>query len=163
MFADNFYGKWMAIDGNWVSTTLYEVGDGYYMYYVPILLNGEQSNLIVRYDRDAKTYEVICACATVDESNLAPKQMRALESGDVVEFRFPAYTFDDQELVFEMGKVTWSNDVKVEDLDLGDGANLCRFVLTDVLGEEHTTDLYVQNYQGDSITVEPLADYLARQ
>ena len=163
VFADNFYGKWMAIDGNWVSTTLYEVGDGYYMYYVPILLNGEQSNLIVRYDRDAKTYEVICACATVDESNLAPKQMRALESGDVVEFRFPAYTFDDQELVFEMGKVTWSNDVKVEDLDLGDGAYLCRFVLTDVLGEDHTTDLYVQNYQGDSITVEPLADYLARQ
>ena len=162
VFADNFYGKWMAIDGNWVSTMLYEIGDGYNMYYIPVLLNGQDSNLIARCDMNAGTYEIVCACAVVDNTTLAPKEMRALENGDVIEFQFGASTFDGQELTFELGRVVWNDDVKMEDIDLGEGVYLFRFMLTDVLGEEHPTDLYVQNYEGDTITVEPLADYLER-
>ena len=48
----------------------------------------------------------------------------------------------------------------MEDLDLGEGAYLYQFVLTDVLGEEHDTEFYVQHYKADgSITVESLDDY----
>ena len=161
VFADDFYGSWMAIDGNWVSATLYEVGDGYNMYYIPVLLNGEASNLIARYDFDEDAYEVVCACAVIDEANLAPKEMRALEDGDVVQFQFNGYKLDgDESVVFSLGEVTWSDDVVMDDIDLGDGAYLFRFVLTDVLGGEHPTDLYVQNYQNGTIIVETLGEYL---
>ncbi len=162
VFADNFYGEWMAIDGNWVSATLYEVGDDYNMYYIPVLLNGEEANLIARYDFNDGAYEVVCACASFDgESKLAPKEMRALETGDVVDFRFTGYLIESDETVtFNLGQVTWSDGTTMKDVDLGDGAYLFRFNLTDVLGKDHETDLYVQVYQGDSITVVPLAEYL---
>lgn len=162
VFSDNFYGRWMAIDDNWVSAVLYEAGDDYTMYYIPVLLNGESTNLIARYDFNTGTYEVLCSCPVIDESNMSPKEMRALEEGDVIEFQFVAYFLDTEETVtFEMGEVVWSDDVVMEDVDLGPGGYLYRFQITDVLGEVHDTDLYVQHYQEDGyIYVKELADYL---
>ncbi len=164
VFADNFYGEWMAIEGNWVSGTLYEVGEDYNLYYIPALLNGEETNIIARYDFNKGKYEVVCACAAFDEEGkLAAKEMRALEEGDVVEFQFSGYLIDEDEAVtFTIGQVVWSDSTTMADVDLGEGAYLFRFILTDVLGEDHETDLYVQNYEGDSVTVETLENYLAK-
>ena len=163
VFADNFYGTWMAIDGNWVSATLYEAGDDYNMYYIPALLNGEETNIIARYDFNDGKYEVVCACAAFDEEGkLASKEMRALEAGDVVDFRFAGYLIDEDETVmFNLGQLTWSDTTAMEDVDLGEGAYLFRFIMTDVLGEDHGTGFYVQNYEGDTVTVETLEEYLA--
>ena len=161
VFADNFYGEWMAIDGNWVSAVLYEVGDDYNLYYIPVLLNGESTNLIARYDFNTASYEVLCSCPVIDD-NMAPKELKALENGDVIEFQFVGYLFEtDETVTFEMGEVVWSDDVVMEDVDLGSGGFLYRFVITDVLGEEHMTDLYVQDYRDDGyIYVKELSDYL---
>jgi len=164
VFSDNFYGEWMAIDGNWVNATLYEVGDDYNLYYIPAQVNGKETNIIARYDFTKGKYEIVCTCATFDEEGkLAPKEMRALEVGDVVEFQFAGYRLDtDETVIFNMGQVVWSESTTMEDLDLGEGAYLFSFVLTDVLGKDHDTDLYVQSYEGDYITVETLEDYLSR-
>ena len=48
----------------------------------------------------------------------------------------------------ETSFVEYSNP-ELYDLDLGEGAYLYQFVLTDVLGEEHDTEFYVQHYKAD--------------
>lgn len=160
VFSDNFYGDWMGIDGNAVSAILLEAGDGYNMYAIPILLNGEPSNLIAYYSYSENAYEIICACPVIGEEGLASKDLRALEEGDKIEFQFTAVSLEtDETFTFEMGEVTWSDSVTMEDVDLGDGAWLYRFVMTDVLGDDHYSDMYVQNAQGDQITVETLEEY----
>ena len=162
VFSDDFYGTWMAIDGYVVSTELLEAADGYNLYAIPVLVNDEETNLIATRDTNTGAYEVICSCPVVDEHSLAAKGMRALENGDEVAFRFAGYLVDTDETVsFKLGSTTWGDGIEMSDVDLEDGVYVLRFVMTDVLGEEHATSMYAQRYENGSITVEPLSEYLA--
>lgn len=161
VYSDNFYGEWMAIDGNYVCVNLVEHGDGYNIYSIPVRLNGENTNLVATYDYDSKKYEVLFASDDISEYGTAATNMRELKNGDKIEFMFGAYLLDTGEsFSFAMGSTTYSSSMKMEDLDLGEGVYLYQFVLTDVLGEEHDTEFYVQNYKADgSITVVTLDEY----
>ncbi|MBE6472683.1 MAG: zinc-ribbon domain-containing protein [Coriobacteriaceae bacterium] len=162
VYSDNFYGEWMAIDGNYVCANLVEHGDGYNIYSIPVNLNGESTNLVATYDFSTKKYEILFASDDIEEYGTAATNMRELKDGDKIEFLFGAYLFDTGEsFSFTMGSTTYSkSSTTMEDLDLGEGAYLYQFVLTDVLGEEHDTEFYVQHYKADgSITVESLDDY----
>ena len=148
-FTDNFQNDWLTIDGNYVSATLAEQGNGYNLYYVPINLNGERTGLVLEYDYSTNEYGVICLW---DENNaetgMAGRTNNLLEDGDQIEFLFPAanVTTGAQDVI-PLGTMTWHDDPEITYEGLGDGTFAFRYSVTDVLGTEHKTDLVFEKFE----------------
>jgi hypothetical protein len=148
-FTDNFQNDWLAIDGNYVSATLTEEGDGYNLYYIPINLNGERTGLLVEYDYSTNEFGVLCAWDENDTTTgMAGRTGRLLQGGDEVQFLFPATnTQTGEQSIIPLGTMAWHEDPKVAYEDLGDGTFAFRYVITDVLGNEQKTDLVYERFE----------------
>ncbi len=142
-FVDNFQDEWLTIDGHYVSATLSEEGNGYNLYYVPILLNDERTGLIVEYDYSTNEYAVLCAWDDANQvTNMAGKTGRLLQEGDKVQFLFPAANATTGASdVIPLETMNWHEDAPVVYEGLGDGKFAFRYVITDVLGNDTQTDL----------------------
>ena len=148
-FVDNFQDDWLTIDGNYVSATLAEEGDGYNLYYVPVNLNGTRSGLIVEYDYSTNEYSVICAWDDNNvETGMAGMAGILLEEGDEIQFLFPAanVTTGNQDTI-PLATMKWHDDVEIGYEGLGDGTFAFRYTITDVLGSKKATDLVFQEYK----------------
>ena len=147
-FVDNFQGKWLTIDGHYVSATLAEEGNGYNLYYIPIMLNGEQTGLIVEQDFTSQEYAVLCVWDDANQAtNMAGKTGRLLEEGDTVQFLFPAANATTGKSdVIPLETMEWHEDAPVIMEELGSGTFAFRYTITDVLGKETETDLVYQRY-----------------
>ena len=84
IFYDNFRGVWGAIDGHTVYMELSYEGDDYNLYWVPILLNGEEYNLHTAYDFTTESWSILGATQGIDENGMASKDMRLLLPGDKI-------------------------------------------------------------------------------
>ncbi len=84
VFSDNFRGVWGSINGALVYMELSYEGDDYNLYSVPILLNGEEYNLQVVYDFSEEAWSILGARQGIDESGMADKELRLLQSGDEI-------------------------------------------------------------------------------
>ena len=147
-FTDNFQCDWLTIDGNYVSATLSEQGDGYNLYYIPINLNGERTGMVVEYDYSTNEYGVVCLW---DENNtetgMAGRTGNLLQEGDQIEFLFPAANVSTgAQDVIPLGTMTWHEDPTITYEGLGDGTFAFRFDVTDVLGNEHKSDLVFEKF-----------------
>ena len=152
-FVENFQDDWLTIDGHYVSASLCEVGDGYNLYYIPILLNDEQTGLIVEYEFSTNEYNVLCVWDEANQATgMAGKTGRLLEEGDKVQFLFPAENaktgIND---VIPLETMTWHEDAKVVYEKLGDGNFAFRYEITDVLGNKIDTDLVYQRYKNGRV------------
>ena len=161
VYTDSFNGTWMSIDGNYVCTNLVEHGADYNIYSIPVKLNGSYTSLVAQYHYSTNKYEILCASDDIDEHGMSAKSMRELKEGDKIEFVLGAYLMDSKEpFDFVIGETTYSSSTKMEDMDLGEGAYMYQFVLTDALDKKHQTDYYVQRYRSDgTIVVETLDEY----
>ena len=148
-FVDNFQNDWIAIDGNFVSATLTEQGNGYNLYLVPITLNGERTNLLLEYDYSTNEFGVLCAWDENEVSTgMAGLTGRTLKEGDEIQFLFPTTNTSTEEQSFiPLGTMSWHEDPKITYEYMGDGTYGFRYAITDVLGNVQLTDLVFERYE----------------
>jgi len=143
-FKDNFRGVWGAIDGNLVNMELSFEGDGYNLYSVPILLNGEDYNLSVVYDMETASYEIQGAKKPIDESGMADKNLRYLVEGDVITTIHYAMPISDEEAELtpvEISTITVGSDLSFDEIELGDGTFMQMFEMRDMQGYSAYSDV----------------------
>lgn len=136
IFYDNFRGVWGSIDGHLVYMELSFEGDGYNLYSVPILLNGEQYNLQVAYDFAAEEWSILGASQGLDESGMASKELRLLEEGDVVTtiWKMASYSGDDDFEMYTADELTVTEDTSFGETLLFDGTYAMVFEMWDAAG-----------------------------
>jgi len=146
VFKDNFRGVWGAIDGNLVYMEIYYEGDGYNLYSVPVLLNGEEYNLSVVYDFEKEAYEIQGARKPIDESGMADKNMRYLVEGDVIttiHYMMSISDENDELTPVEVDQITVGSDITFEEIELGDGTFMQMFELRDMQGYSAYSDVFM--------------------
>lgn len=143
VFKDNFRGVWGALDGNLVNMELSYEGEGYNLYAVPVLINGENYNLIVVYDYETATYTIQGARKPVDESGMADKNLYYLIEGDVIKTIHYAMSIsgEDEEFIpVEIDEIIWNNNMTFEEIELGDGVFMQMFEMRDMQGYSAYSD-----------------------
>lgn len=123
IFYDNFRGVWGAIDDHLVYMELSFEGDGYNLYSVPILLNGEEYNLQVAYDFGVEEWIILGASRGLDDSGMASKEMRLLEEGDVITtiWKMASFSGDDDFEMYTVDDITVTADTAFGETALFDG------------------------------------------
>ncbi len=137
VFKDNFRGVWGSINGCLVNMELSYEGEGYNLYAVPVLINGEEYNLIVVYDYETATYAIQGARKPVNESGMADKNLYYLIEGDVIKTIHYAMSIsgEGEELTpVEIDEIIWDNDMTFEETELGDGIFMQMFEMRDMQG-----------------------------
>ncbi|MBR6677387.1 MAG: hypothetical protein IKL23_01485 [Oscillospiraceae bacterium] len=136
IFYDNFRGVWGAIDDHLVYMELSFEGDGYNLYSVPILLNGEQYNLQVAYDFTVEEWSILGASQGLDDSGMASKEMRLLEEGDVITtiWKLASFSGDDDFEMYTVEELTVTADTAFGETPLFDGSYSMVFEMWDAAG-----------------------------
>ena len=155
IFKDNFRGVWGGIDGFLVYMELTYEGDGYNLYTVPILLNGEDYNLNVVYDFDKAEYEIKGATKPIDESGMADKNMRSLMVGDVISTIHYATTISgdsDEFDAYVVDEITVTANTSFYETELGDGQYYQVFEMRDMQGNTVYSDVAEFDVRDGEIT-----------
>jgi len=155
VFKDNFRGVWGAIDGYLAYMELSYEGDGYNLYSVPILLNGEEYNLSVVYDYETASYEIQGARKPLDESGMADKNLRYLVEGDIITtiHYMMSISGDEEELTpVEVDQITVGTETTFSEIELGDGMFLQMFEMRDMQGYSAYSDAVVFEILNGEIT-----------
>ncbi len=137
VFKDNFRGVWGSLDGALCYMEIAYEGNGYNQYSVPILLNGEEYNLMVIYDFETAQYYIEGARKPLDESGAADKNLRYLVEGDEIQtiHYATAISSDDAELTavaIDTIKVTL--ETTFAETELGDGLFIMMYAMHDSQG-----------------------------
>ncbi len=142
IFYDNFRGVWGAIDGCLVYMELSFEGDGYNLYSVPILLNGEEYNLQVAYDFNIEQWDIIGASKGLDDSGMASKELRLLEEGDVITtiWQLASYSGDDDFEMYTVDEIIVTADTSFGEAPLFDGEYSMVFEMWDAMGNYAYSD-----------------------
>ena len=142
VFYDNFRGVWGAIDGCLVYMELSFEGDDYNLYSVPILLGGEEYNLLVAYDFSAEEWSILGASPALDESGMAAKELRLLEEGDIVTtiWQIASYSGDDDFEMYAAQELTVTADTSFGESPLPDGRYAMVFEMWDAVGNSVYSD-----------------------
>ena len=156
IFKDNFRGVWGGIDGCLVYMELTFEGDGYNLYTVPILLNGEDYNLNVVYDFNKAEYEIKGATKPIDEeSGMADKNMRSLIVGDVISTIHYATSISGDSNEFDayvVDEITVTENTSFYETDLGDGQYYQVFEMRDMQGNSVFSDVAEFDVKNGQIT-----------
>lgn len=159
IFKDNFRKKWGAIDGNPVYMELYYEGDGYNLYSVPVLLNGEAYNLMVVYDSGEEAWQIQGARKSLDDSGMADKDLRRLVPGDKITTLHYATPISGDSDEFEEVSVTtftFTSDTAFSETELGDGMYIMVFEMRDAHGNfAYSEPVVFECTGGDILTYIP--------
>ena len=152
---DNFQGEWMTVGGELVTPVIIEEDADYAMYAVPVKVNGEETNLRIRYDIVGESYKIIDTYGGVDpETGMSARDSHPLEEGDEITFLFYGGEVETDEMgelaestgladmkTYEMGTITYhARTTRVEKGPLEDGAYLYSFEVHDIFGNVHYSD-----------------------
>ena len=142
IFYDNFRGVWGAVDGHLVYMELSFEGDGYNLYSVPILLNGEAYNLQVAYDFTAEEWSIIGASQGLDDTGMASKEMRLLEEGDIITtiWKMASYSGDDDFEMYTVDEVPVTAETTFGEAPLFDGSYSMVIEMWDAAGNYAYSD-----------------------
>lgn len=123
---------------------IYYEGEGYNLYSVPILLNGEDYNLSVVYDVEKAEYEIQGARKPIDENGMVDKNLRYLVEGDVITtiHYAKAISNEDSELMpVEVDKIIVGRDTSFKEIELGYGIFMQVFEMRDMQGYAAYSDV----------------------
>lgn len=142
VFSDNFRGVWGAIDEHIVYMELSFDGDGYNLYSVPILLNGEEYNLQVAYDFTDSTWSILGAWQGIDENGMADKDLRLLEEGDEITtlWYIASASGDDDFEPYTAETFTVTADTSFGEVNLPDGSYSMLYEMRDAMGNYAYSD-----------------------
>ena len=138
-------GTWIAINGTVVRYEVTEKTDNYEKGKVPALLNGEEVNLILCWDKNHPDGKVIGA-ELVDaygNTTLFGKGYIDLKKGDKLEFLVDYYDYDgeyDDSYIWGDPVIVGNDDLKVSYEWIGDGECVIYYVLTDIFNNIYFTE-----------------------
>ena len=153
VFTDNFRGVWGSIDGCLVYMELSYEGEDYNLYSVPVLLNGEAYNLQVVYDFNDEAWSILGARQGIDDSGMADKELRKLQSGDeLTTIWHMASLSDDSDFeAYEAETLTVTEGTAFTEMDLPDGEYMLLFEFWDTQGNSGTSQAVTFEVEGDDI------------
>ena len=153
VFTDNFRGVWGSIDGCLVYMELSYEGEDYNLYSVPVLLNGEAYNLQVVYDFNDEAWSILGARQGIDDSGMADKELRKLQSGDeLTTIWYMASLSDDSDFeAYEAETLTATEGTAFTEMDLPDGEYMLLFEFWDTQGNSGTSQAVTFKVEGDDI------------
>jgi hypothetical protein len=137
VFKDNFRGVWGSLDGALCYMEIAYEGDGYNQYSVPILLNGEDYNLIVIYDFSTEEYYIEGARKPLDESGAADKNLRYLVEGDEIQtVHYATALSDDSDelMAVPIDTIKVTTETAFAETELGDGLFIMFYAMKDSQG-----------------------------
>ena len=157
VFYDNFRGVWPALNGIYVDINLIEQGDNYNLYSIPILLNGEETNLRAAYiwdNNDSGHFEVYGCWGGVDTvTGMSSKNIIQLKDGDEVTVLMNGQNWDTGKTTqYRVGSFTVKGDVVLEETNLFDGDYLFEYQVMDVFGGQTLSDPIIMEYKDGQIT-----------
>ena len=139
---------WISINGQPVAyyhtDTVEGSGDEYTISgYVPVMLNGDRAELILRFDNEHPEGYVAGARETYseDETETVAKSLTKLENGDKLEFICDYYTYDGEyrDSYYLGDALTVSGDLKITNTSVGDGQVRILYRFTDIYDQQHWT------------------------
>ena len=153
VFTDNFRGVWGSIDGCLVYMELSYEGEDYNLYSVPVLLNGEAYNLQVVYDFNDEAWSILGARQGIDDSGMADKELRKLQSGDeLTTIWYMASLSDDSDFeAYEAETLTVTEGTAFTEMDLPDGEYMLLFEFWDTQGNSGTSQAVTFEVDRDDI------------
>ena len=140
-----FDGTWVAINGNIVRYEVKERTDKYEKGYVHALLNGEEVNLVIYYDKKHPDGEVLGAepIDAYGDTTLFGKGYIKIKKGDEIDFIFDYYdydgTYNDQFITGDTLTVG-KDGLTVSYEWIGDGECLIYYILTDMYNNKYYTE-----------------------
>ena len=136
VFKDNFRGVWGSLDGALCYMEIAYEGDSYNQYSVPILLNGEEYNLIIIYDFETGEYLIEGARKPLDESGAADKNLRYLVEGDEIQtIHYATAISGSGELTaVPIDTIQVTPNTAFAETELGDGFFIMMYVMQDSQG-----------------------------
>lgn len=160
VFIDNFRSVWMGLDGQYCAPVLIAENDQYNVYSVPILLNGEKTNLRCAFVWDEGEdghYEVHGAWNGIDgATGMSARDIRKLRDGDEITLLFESENWETGEsITYETGSFTVDGGVEFHEIELFDGDYLYMYYITDVFGNEYFSDSVFMEVKDGEINVYP--------
>ncbi len=143
---------WVAINGQPVAyyhTDTIENGDDYSINgYVPVMLNDERAKLLLVFDNE-NPYGFIAGAVTdytEGQTDTVAKSMTELTAGDKLDFVCDYYTYDGEYLdSYYLGEtMTVTNDMKISNVDVGDGDIKITYCFTDIYNQEYWTEAIIK-------------------
>ena len=137
---DSFDGSWPSIAGQPLAIVAVSVDSDRSVYTAPISLNGEQTNLRIEYDWNAKKWNVLGTWAGIDpDTGAASRETVLLKDGDVIA---PAYyVFSDEFNDYIYGDdIVVSGDIEIEYESLPASDYSYSMTIYDVYGSYYYTD-----------------------
>lgn len=138
----NIAGKWVTMDGVPLPVELVEVRDDYAKYQSHILHNGKDRYLIMKYDVQSKTMEIIGLRNYEDEANTLDRDIIELQYKDTIQ---PVYmtSLSDSSYVdrTEGKKIKYRMDTEISDALLPDGTYWARIVVEDLRCDRHYSSI----------------------
>ena len=128
-------------------------GEDYNLYSVPVLLNGEAYNLQVVYDFNDEAWSILGARQGIDDSGMADKELRKLQSGDeLTTIWYMASLSDDSDFeAYEAETLTVTEGTAFTEMDLPDGEYMLLFEFWDTQGNSGTSQAVTFKVEGDDI------------
>lgn len=131
--------KFPALDGK-ISTVRYiGWGGNYKIYTIPVLINGEQTNLRVAHSDASDSYEVIGAWSGID--SVTGKADRTLKRIKFFDRITPVLVSDDGSLVLGKRFITGFGGAKVKDKKPGKGLYQLQYTIEDIYGNIMTAPI----------------------
>ena len=155
VFKDNFRGTWLSIDGCFCAPELLAQEDEYNLYSIPILLNGEETNLRIAYLWEDACYQLIGACDGLDsETGMASRDIRELNNGDIISPIFECYDIDSFEMTrCILDEIVVNGSPVIEEIELVNGDYLYQFELRDVFNNSYFSEACTMTVSDGEITV----------
>ena len=135
-FSDNFRGVWGALDGSLAYMELCGSGDDYNLYSVPVMLNGERTNLQVVYSFTNERWDILGAWDGIDENGQASKEITLLKDGDEITpiWLVSAASGDGELTEYQAETVVFGSETAFDEVPLVDGTYTMIFELSDTMG-----------------------------
>ena len=157
VFTERFDGVWGSIDNTPVHMRPIAAGPGYIVYSSPVLINDVLHTMFVSMEYSSNNREKIYTILGIREvggdpldsmndreKEVAPKDLKQLESGDVVKTvqYFLIRTEDGgwRYDAFDIGETTVGDNPRFFERSLGDGHFKMRFCMIDYAGNEYLSD-----------------------
>ena len=157
-FCDNVRGVWPAINGLFCSPTLIAEAERYNIYSIPILLNGEQTNIRAAYiwNADGSGYFKILGIwdGLDDSTGMSARGMRKLKMGDEITPLILGINIDTGEnIYYEYGSFIYEGEAVISEEPLDDGDYSYIYMVHDVFGNVFSSEEAILEIRGDNMRI----------
>lgn len=141
-----FEGYLPMLNGEFISYYVYDAGEDYILYNVPVILNGKETTLKLMWDNTTGDGEYTILGTRNDENN--EKEIIPLKAGDKLTPIYYIYGYDsDAPQIMEGYEIICTGNDVVEDVDVSlNSEYYITFVYKDIYGNTEESDLMNVQY-----------------